>query len=79
MNEEEILRRHFSKLGKKGGPKGGKSRMASLTEEERAELGRKAAAARWAAAKKAAKKTAAGSKAGTKKKTAAKRTVRKGS
>jgi hypothetical protein len=35
------------KGGKKGGPKGGKARMESLTPEQRRELGRKAARARW--------------------------------
>jgi hypothetical protein len=34
--------------GKKGGPKGGKSRMSSLTATERRALAQKAAAARWA-------------------------------
>lgn len=48
MNEDEALRRHLSKLGKKGGPIGGKARMASLTPKQRKELARKAAAARWA-------------------------------
>jgi hypothetical protein len=35
------------KGGKKGGPKGGRVRMAQLTGEERRELARKAARARW--------------------------------
>jgi hypothetical protein len=47
VNEKEILRKHFSKLGKKGGLKGGKSRMDSLTPEQRKALAKKAAAARW--------------------------------
>jgi hypothetical protein len=47
MNEKEALRRHLSKLGKKGGPKGGKARMASMTPKQRKELAQKAAAARW--------------------------------
>lgn len=34
-------------LGRRGGLKGGKRRMEAMTAEERAELGRKAAAARW--------------------------------
>lgn len=34
-------------LGRLGGLKGGKARMALLSKEERRELGRKAAAARW--------------------------------
>jgi hypothetical protein len=53
MNEQEALRRHLSKLGKKGGPKGGKARMASLTPEQRKELAQKAAAARWSSTGKA--------------------------
>jgi hypothetical protein len=50
MNEDEALRRHLSKLGKKGGPIGGKARMASLTPKQRKELAKKGAAARWATA-----------------------------
>lgn len=34
-------------LGRAGGLKGGKSRMATLTPEERKELAKKAAAKRW--------------------------------
>lgn len=34
-------------LGKLGGPKGGKARMASLSPEERRKLAEKAAKARW--------------------------------
>jgi hypothetical protein len=57
MNEREVLRRHLSRLGKKGGPKGGRARMASLTATERTALAKKAAAARWAKVRsKAAKK-----------------------
>jgi hypothetical protein len=40
------------KGGKKGGKKGGANRMASLTPEERTELAKKAAKARWGKAKK---------------------------
>jgi len=47
MNEKEALRRHLSKLGKKGGPKGGRTRMAALTAKQRSELARQAALARW--------------------------------
>jgi hypothetical protein len=47
MNEKEALRRHLSKLGKVGGPKGGRARMASLTPKQRKELAKKAARARW--------------------------------
>jgi len=34
-------------LGRRGGLKGGKARAAKLTPERRAEIARKAAAARW--------------------------------
>jgi len=47
MNEKDILREHLSKLGKKGGKKGGTNRMASMTPKERVTLAKKAAAARW--------------------------------
>lgn len=39
-------------LGRLGGLKGGKARMAKLSREERRELGKKAAAARWGKAKR---------------------------
>lgn len=35
-------------LGRKGGLKGGKARAAKLTPEQRSEIARKAAKARWA-------------------------------
>jgi hypothetical protein len=38
---------HAVALGRKGGAKGGKARMDSLTPEARRELARKAAQARW--------------------------------
>jgi hypothetical protein len=34
-------------LGRRGGLKGGKARMAALTPQQRSELARRAAAARW--------------------------------
>jgi hypothetical protein len=37
----------FRREGAKGGKVGGKSRMASLTPEQRKELAQKGAAARW--------------------------------
>jgi len=39
---------HAQALGKLGGLKGGKARAAKLTPEQRVEIARKAAAARWA-------------------------------
>lgn len=53
----EVMKEMGRRGGKKGGPKGGKARMGLLTETERSELGKKAAAARWG---KPAKKKAAG-------------------
>ena len=38
---------HAVALGRLGGKKGGKARAASLTPEERKEIARKAAKARW--------------------------------
>jgi len=43
-------------LGKMGGSKGGKSRAAKLTAEQRSESARKAALARWAKVKKGSDK-----------------------
>jgi hypothetical protein len=40
------------KGGKKGGPKGGRARWVGLSPEERSELMRRAAQARWRKAKK---------------------------
>ena len=42
------VREYFSRLGKKGGPKGGAARAAKMTPEERRESARKAVLARWA-------------------------------
>lgn len=47
---------HAMALGKLGGSKGGKSRAARLTAEERSASARKAALARWAKVKKERKK-----------------------
>ena len=46
------IKEFFQREGSKGGKKGGKSRMASLTPQQRSELGKKAAAARWKNTKK---------------------------
>lgn len=37
----------FKRMGKKGGKKSGKARMEKLTPEQRSEIARKAAVARW--------------------------------
>jgi hypothetical protein len=41
------VRNYFSKLGKKGGAKGGAARAAKMTPEERSESARRAVQARW--------------------------------
>jgi hypothetical protein len=43
----EALRQAAAELGRRGGLKGGRARAANLTSERRAEIARKAAAARW--------------------------------
>jgi hypothetical protein len=49
------VREYFSKLGKKGGKKGGAMRAANMTQEERTESARNAVVTRWAKVKDAAK------------------------
>jgi hypothetical protein len=44
---EDPVKAAAALLGRKGGLKGGKARAAKLSPEERAEIARKAAAARW--------------------------------
>jgi hypothetical protein len=51
------IKKYLSEIGQRGGLKGGKARMDSLTPEERTALAKKAAEARWGK-KKAAKKRA---------------------
>ncbi len=45
------LRQYLSKLGRKGGLKGGPARAAAMSKEQRSESARKAVQARWAKAK----------------------------
>jgi hypothetical protein len=47
------VRTYFSKLGKKGGKKGGTARAANMTPEQRTESARNAVVARWAKVKTA--------------------------
>ena len=54
----KVMREMGRKGGKAAGGKGGKKRMAALTPEQRKELARKAAQARWANAKKKPKRSA---------------------
>jgi hypothetical protein len=53
----EVMREMGRKGGKAAGGKGGKKRMAALTPEERKELARKAAQARWAKTKTKVKRS----------------------
>jgi hypothetical protein len=46
--ETEEMRELARKLGRRGGLKGGKARRDKLTPEQRSEIARKAAKARWA-------------------------------
>jgi hypothetical protein len=59
--KENIVSRVMREMGRKGGmvggKKGGKARMASLSPEQRKELAKKAAMARWKSAKAAKKGT----------------------
>jgi hypothetical protein len=48
----KVMREMGRKGGKKGGKKGAKMRAAALTSEQRSQIARKAARARWAKAKK---------------------------
>jgi len=43
----EAIREYFKKKGSQGGKIGGPKRMEGMTSEERSELAKKAAAARW--------------------------------
>jgi hypothetical protein len=56
VNKKQVIREYFSSLGKKGGSKGGRARTDAMTPEERTELARMAARARWAKKKTVAKK-----------------------
>ena len=48
MTEDEEMRELARRLGRRGGLKGGKARAEKLTKEQRSEIARKAAKARWA-------------------------------
>ncbi|MGH9686525.1 MAG: hypothetical protein ACRD5K_05475 [Candidatus Acidiferrales bacterium] len=53
----EVMREMGRKGGKAARGKGGKNRMAALTPEQRKELAKKAAQARWAKTKKKRKRS----------------------
>jgi hypothetical protein len=52
MARDNLSREFFRKQGKKGGKLSAKARIAKLTPEQRSEVARKAAAARWKGHKK---------------------------
>jgi len=45
--EQEFISAAAAALGRKGGLKGGPARKAALTQEQRKDIAKKAAAARW--------------------------------
>lgn len=47
VQEIDPIKAAAQALGRKGGLKGGKARAKALTKEQRAEIAKKAAAARW--------------------------------
>lgn len=47
VTEQDAIKSAASALGRLGGLKGGKARAKSLTPKKRAEIAKKAAAARW--------------------------------
>lgn len=47
MTEQDIIKAAAAALGRKGGLKGGPARKAALTQDQRTEIAKKAAAARW--------------------------------
>lgn len=51
----KVMREMGRKGGKKGGKKGAKARMGTLTPEQRTQIARNAAKARWAKTKKTRK------------------------
>lgn len=50
--EKETISRVMAEMGRRGGKKGGKARMAALSDEEKTALALKAAKARWSKEKK---------------------------
>ena len=47
LKEKDLVKLAASAMGRKGGLKGGKARAKALTPKRRAEIAKKAAAARW--------------------------------
>ena len=47
------MREYLAKIGRKGGLKGGRARMDTMTPEQRSESARRAVTARWAKVREA--------------------------
>ena len=47
MSEQDLIKAAASAFGRKGGKKGGPARAAALSQEQRTEIAKKAAAVRW--------------------------------
>jgi hypothetical protein len=47
------MREYLAKIGRKGGLKGGRARMDTMTPEQRSDSARRAVQARWAKAREA--------------------------
>ena len=47
MPKKSAVSQYLAGIGRKGGKASGKARMTKLTPEQRSEVARKAAAARW--------------------------------
>ena len=47
MAKKSTIGQYLAKIGRKGGKASGKARMTKLTPEQRTEVAKKAAAARW--------------------------------
>jgi general stress protein YciG len=52
MPRKSAVSQYLAQIGRKGGKASGKARMEKLTPEQRSEVARKAAAARWKSVKK---------------------------
>ena len=50
------ISKYMAELGRRGGKKGGKARMTTMTQEERSHAAYKAVQARWAEQKKKSEK-----------------------
>lgn len=52
LPERDAVTKYLAEIGRRGGIKGGKARSAKLSNEQKTDIARKAAQARWNATKK---------------------------